>query len=69
MSGLGAILTKLGRHDEAETFLLEAHRGLVDSSGSDHVRTLTAAGYLVELYEAWGKPDQAAEWRAELPFE
>ncbi|MCH7557751.1 MAG: hypothetical protein IIB56_09885 [Planctomycetes bacterium] len=22
---------------------------------------------LVELYEAWGKPEKAAEWRAKLP--
>ena len=23
-------------------------------------------GYLADLYEAWGKPEQAAEWRAKL---
>jgi hypothetical protein len=22
---------------------------------------------IVQLYEAWGKPDKAAEWRAKLP--
>ncbi len=24
---------------------------------------------LVRLYDAWGKPEQAAEWRAKLPVE
>ncbi|GAI32200.1 unnamed protein product, partial [marine sediment metagenome] len=23
--------------------------------------------HLVELYEAWGKPEKAEEWRAKLP--
>ncbi len=24
---------------------------------------------LIDLYDAWGKPDKAAEWRAKLPTE
>ncbi len=24
---------------------------------------------VVDLYDAWGKPDKAAEWRAKLPTE
>jgi hypothetical protein len=24
---------------------------------------------LIELYEAWGKPEKAEEWRAKLPQE
>ncbi len=26
-------------------------------------------GYLANLYDAWAKPEQAAEWRAKLPTE
>ena len=25
--------------------------------------------YLVKLYESWGKPEEAAVWRAKLPTE
>ena len=25
--------------------------------------------YLADLYDAWGKPPKAAEWRAKLPTE
>ena len=34
--------------------------------GPDDVRTLKAVGRLVELYEAWGKPEKASEYRALL---
>ena len=30
-------------------------------------RLTEALERLVQLYDAWGKPDQAAEWRAKLP--
>ena len=26
----------------------------------------TAIGHIVQLYQTWGKPDQAAEWRKRL---
>ncbi len=26
--------------------------------------TLAAFSYLIDLYDAWGKPEKAAEWRA-----
>ncbi len=29
-------------------------------------RTIAAMQSLVALYDAWGKPDKAAEWRAKL---
>jgi hypothetical protein len=31
--------------------------------------TSFAAGRLVQLYEAWGKPERAAEWRKRLDLE
>ena len=31
--------------------------------------TKDAIGYLIKLYDAWSKPEKAAEWRAKLPTE
>jgi serine/threonine protein kinase/tetratricopeptide (TPR) repeat protein len=63
----GAFLTKRDRYDEAETLLLGAHPVLGDTLGADSPRTRRILGSLVELYEAWGKTDKAAEYRAMLP--
>ncbi len=49
-------LTKLRRYEDAETMLLA-----IEDRTADVIRAL------VELYEAWDKPDEAAEWRAKLP--
>jgi eukaryotic-like serine/threonine-protein kinase len=38
-------------------------RTVISGSGG----TIDFAQRLVELYDAWGKPDKAAEWRAKLP--
>jgi len=35
--------------------------------GKQHPRTLSAMNELIKLYEAWGKPEKAEEWRAKLP--
>ena len=35
----------------------------------DHDQTTRVVGYLADLYDAWGKPELAAEWRAKLPTE
>ena len=31
--------------------------------GDDHRSTINSIRSLVRLYEAWGKPDEAAKWR------
>ncbi len=59
----GRCLTGLRRYDEAETALLEAHEILVAAVGADHPQTAKVKVNLAELYEAWGQPDRAAEWR------
>ena len=46
--------------------MLEAHDILVAALSSDHEQTIRVVGYLIDLYDAWGKPDKAAEWRAKL---
>ncbi len=32
-----------------------------------HPHTLELWHNLIELYEAWGKPEEAEKWRAKLP--
>jgi hypothetical protein len=35
--------------------------------GEEHPDTVITIDSLIELYEAWGKPDKAEQWRAKLP--
>jgi tetratricopeptide (TPR) repeat protein/tRNA A-37 threonylcarbamoyl transferase component Bud32 len=65
--GWGACLTKLEQYDEAETQLLMGYEGLAAVLGTDHKRTRGAINRLIDLYDAWGKPDKAAEYQAILP--
>ncbi len=65
----GRTLTKLARHEDAEQALLEAQGILSASLGAEHQLTMKAVNALADLYDAWGKPDKAAEWRAKLPEE
>lgn len=60
-------LTRLHRYEEAEKELLSAHPILMAAGLKDHARN--AATRLADLYRAWGKPAQEAEWRqrAEAP--
>jgi non-specific serine/threonine protein kinase/serine/threonine-protein kinase len=64
----GRWLTEQGRYDEAETALLEAHEIVSAPEGHEHrIGTgIMVIERLVELYEAWGKPDKVAEWRGKL---
>ena len=62
----GEALTGLGRYSEAEAELLEAHEILTEVAGAGDDRTQKAVQALVDLYEAWGKPDMAEEWRGKL---
>jgi len=64
-SGLGSCLTALGRFEEAEPLLRDSHPKLEVVLGPRHNRTRQARVQLVELYEKWGKPDQAARCRVE----
>jgi tetratricopeptide (TPR) repeat protein/predicted Ser/Thr protein kinase len=62
---LGAALTVLGRFDEAEPLLLSADAILAGRPGSAR-QERDAAHSLAELYEAWGRPADAAPYRARL---
>jgi len=52
------------QYDEAERVLLTAHESLGRSLGIDADQTRRARDMLVDLYEAWGRPARAAEYRS-----
>ena len=62
---LGSTLVALRRYDEAETVLLDARQDLASSPDSRGDMAVTLAR-LADLYDAWGKHDKAAEYRALL---
>jgi serine/threonine protein kinase/tetratricopeptide (TPR) repeat protein len=70
MSQLGAALLGQKKYAEAEPLLIGGYEGLKAREAKIQVpakkRLAEAAGRIVELYEAWGKPDRAAEWRDKL---
>ncbi len=66
-SVLGAALSGLGRYGEAEALLLSAYPILRERRSERAPFTRDALERIVALYEAWGKPEKAAEYRALLP--
>jgi hypothetical protein len=40
---------------------------LAHAASTNHKITNKIVNNLIELYEAWGKPEQAEKWRAKLP--
>ena len=62
----GRYLTRMSRFPQAEKQLLESLAGLKTILGPDHQLSKKAAQHLMELYEAWDKPVQAAEYRTFL---
>jgi serine/threonine protein kinase len=61
---IGTCLQGLGRHAEAEPLLLSSLPSLRRWYGDRDYRVRDAARRLVDLYEAWGNQEQAAEYRA-----
>jgi hypothetical protein len=67
---LGSTLVKQGRYVAAEPLLLDGYKGMKKRQESmprqaRHHLSGALAG-LVELYDAWGKKDQADAWRKTL---
>jgi serine/threonine protein kinase/tetratricopeptide (TPR) repeat protein len=67
---LGACLLARGQFAEAEPLLVSGYEGLKAResklSALDRPRPAEAAARVVRLYEAWGKPEKADEWRRKL---
>ncbi len=68
---LGDSLVGQQKYAEAEPLLLSGYDGLIERaltiSAYDRAPiTLAAGNRILRLYEAWGKPSQATEWRKKL---
>jgi non-specific serine/threonine protein kinase/serine/threonine-protein kinase len=61
---LALCLVDQRRFAEAEPLLLNAYARLEKEFGAAHIRSTTVGARVVELYDAWKRPEQAAEWRA-----
>ena len=63
---LGASLAGEKKYAEAEPLLLEGYQGMLARkdriAGPDRYHLELAHQWLIQLYQAWGKPDKAAEW-------
>ena len=71
-SYLARSLLGQGRYEEAASHFKQAHAGLSERQAASptHARAQwinEIAQRLVQLYEAWDKPDEAAKWREKLP--
>jgi hypothetical protein len=67
---LGCSLVGLKKYAAAEPLLLAGYEGMKAREqaipAASRVRLTEALEWIIQLYEARGKPDQAAEWRAKL---
>ncbi len=67
-SVLGATIAGQHRLQEAEPLLLEGYQDLLDAPGTRRSKSIERARRrLIDLYEAWGKPEQAARYRMLQP--
>ncbi len=70
ISALGAALAGQKKYAEGERLLIQGFEGIsaradkIPSGG--RINLVDAGNRVVELYEAWGKPEKAAEWRKRL---
>jgi serine/threonine-protein kinase len=62
-SMLGECLTAQKRFAEAEPLLVNGYNDLKAKVGDQNRRTIDARQRLAKLYDDWGKPEQAAEFR------
>jgi serine/threonine protein kinase len=62
---LGQLLATEERYAEAEPLLLDAYMAHLEAFGGEDQRTAGGAEALVQLYDAWGRPDEADRYRGE----
>ncbi|OHB82298.1 MAG: hypothetical protein A2Z38_00245 [Planctomycetes bacterium RBG_19FT_COMBO_48_8] len=63
---LGEALYHTEDRENAEAILLKAFNLSIAISDIHDPQTIEIAQLLIQLYEAWGKPEKAEEWRAKL---
>jgi serine/threonine-protein kinase len=66
VSHLGVVIGQAGRYAEAERLLLESEAELLEKRGEMAQPVRDARQRLVDLYHAWGRPQQAAAWQEKL---
>jgi eukaryotic-like serine/threonine-protein kinase len=59
---LGDCLIAAGKYEQAEPHLLAAYRFFLNNSSRANPRAVQARDTLHGLYQAWGKPDEAAKY-------
>jgi len=64
---LGECLARQQRFAEAEALVKTGYQGLVALWGAEDPRTRAALRRVIDLYQAWGRPQAAASYRAKLP--
>ena len=53
--------------DEAEKLLLDGYKGLSDRQAATDLNALEQSRQrIIQLYQSWGKPERAEEWRTRL---
>ncbi len=60
---LGECLTAMGRYEEAESLLLQSYEVIREKAPERNLRTRQALQRLIDLYQAWDKPDRVAHYQ------
>jgi eukaryotic-like serine/threonine-protein kinase len=63
---LASLYARQKRYEESEACALAAYEGYNAAFGPSHDLTQGLVKQLSELYEVWGRPDEAARWRARM---
>jgi WD40 repeat protein len=67
LRGLVESLIAQNMFEEAEPLAIDHYKGTKAAYGDRHVNTVNSINLLVDLYEAWARPDEAREWVSRMP--
>ena len=67
LAGNARVMIRMEKYDAAEQNLIALLNSVREYLGETHPETRGCILAFIELYEAWGKPEKAQEWRAKLP--
>jgi hypothetical protein len=67
---LGASLASQKKYAEAEALLISGYMGMMEMEATtpafEDVKIKRAGEWIVQLYQDWGKPAEAAEWQGKV---